>query len=111
MYTSYIVAHLLGCQVKSDVGGNYKKMLRYALMERDEFVSNVLDEACSGLGTNNELLIDVSTELYFTVWHHLIGRCVAVAKSEVGLYAGCIANPDMLPRSRTVLSSGAQQCL
>lgn len=61
------MAHFSGCQVKSDVGGNYKKMLRYALMERDEFVSHVIDEACSGLGTNNELLIDVSPDLYFAV--------------------------------------------
>lgn len=47
-------------QVKGDVGGNYKKMMRYALMERDEFVSQVIDEACKGLGTNETLLIDVS---------------------------------------------------
>ena len=45
--------------MKGDVGGNYKKMMRYALMERDEFVSHVIDEACSGLGTNETLLIDV----------------------------------------------------
>lgn len=47
-------------QVKSDVGGNYKKMLHYALMERDEFVSHVIDEACDGFGTRETLLIDVS---------------------------------------------------
>ncbi|CAN0292520.1 unnamed protein product, partial [Laminaria digitata] len=46
-------------QVKSDVGGNYKKMLRYALMERDEFVSHVIDEACDGFGTQEKILIDV----------------------------------------------------
>ncbi len=34
-------------------------MMRYALMERDEFVSHVIDEACSGLGTDETLLIDV----------------------------------------------------
>lgn len=47
--------------MKGDVGGNYKKMMRYALMERDEFVSQVIDEACKGLGTNETLLIDVSS--------------------------------------------------
>ncbi|CAM9277517.1 unnamed protein product [Ectocarpus sp. 6 AP-2014] len=50
-------------KVKGDVGGNYKKMMRYALMERDEFVSHVIDEACSGLGTNESLLIDVLAPL------------------------------------------------
>ncbi|CAM9724139.1 unnamed protein product, partial [Ectocarpus fasciculatus] len=49
--------------VKGDVGGNYKKMMRYALMERDEFVSHVIDEACSGLGTDESLLIDVLAPL------------------------------------------------
>ncbi|CAM9783855.1 unnamed protein product, partial [Hapterophycus canaliculatus] len=49
--------------VKGDVGGNYKKLMRYALMERDEFVSHVIDEACDGLGTNESLLIDVLAPL------------------------------------------------
>ncbi|CBN78900.1 conserved unknown protein [Ectocarpus siliculosus] len=38
-------------------------MMRYALMKRDEFVSHVIDEACSGLGTNESLLIDVLAPL------------------------------------------------
>lgn len=55
-------------QVKADVGGNYKKMMRYALMERDEFVSEVIDEACRGLGTDETLLIDVSSPFQFSRW-------------------------------------------
>ena len=47
------------------MGGNYKKMLSYALMERDEFVSNVIDEACDGFGTQEKVLIDVSLSLTF----------------------------------------------
>lgn len=50
-------------QVKGDVGGNYKKMMRYALMEREEFVSHVIDEACRGLGTKESLLIDVRAKI------------------------------------------------
>ncbi|CAN0447074.1 unnamed protein product [Pylaiella littoralis] len=38
-------------------------MMRYALMERDEFVSQVIDEACHGLGTNETLLIDALAPL------------------------------------------------
>lgn len=66
--------------MKGDVGGNYKKMMRYALMERDEFVSQIIDEACKGLGTNETLLIDVSAPcfalsrffvVYFKVYREL----------------------------------------
>lgn len=38
-------------------------------MERDEFVSHVIDEACSGLGTNESLLIDVSSSLIILKIH------------------------------------------
>ena len=66
---------LVGSQVRSDVGGNYKKMLHYALMERDEFVSHVIDEACDGFGTRETLLIDVS-----------VGPCSFFSPKESGAY-------------------------
>lgn len=42
-------------------------------MERDEFVSQVIDEACKGLGTNETLLIDVRSPVALSpcsaVWY------------------------------------------
>lgn len=34
-------------------------MLKYAIMPRDEYISHIMYEACSGFGTDESLLIEV----------------------------------------------------
>lgn len=53
-------------------------------MERDEFVSQVIDEACRGLGTNETLLIDVSSPFPFSslIVFFYTGRVRALLSNE-----------------------------
>lgn len=83
-------------QVKSDVGGNYKKMLGYALMERDEFVSHVIDEACDGFGTREKVLIDVSERVSLT----FLFRTIKIEDKPTTY--------DMLPPASTAIALDAR---
>lgn len=44
--------------VKSDVGGNFGKMITYALMDTDDFGAEIFTLATKGLGTKEHILID-----------------------------------------------------
>ncbi|CAM9270110.1 unnamed protein product, partial [Chrysoparadoxa australica] len=49
----------LGDQLAGEVSGNYKKLMQFAVMEKDEFDAHCLSEAIDGCGTDEEVLIEI----------------------------------------------------
>ncbi|CAM9472437.1 unnamed protein product [Chrysoparadoxa australica] len=49
----------LSDQLDSEISGDYGKLIQYAIMERDEFDAFCLSKAMDGMGTDEDLLIEI----------------------------------------------------
>mmetsp|Transcript_18138 Transcript_18138/g.30301 ORF Transcript_18138/g.30301 Transcript_18138/m.30301 type:complete len:1081 (+) Transcript_18138:3-3245(+) len=45
--------------VKGETGGDYGRMMYYAMQSQSEFIADVIDEACGGLGCDESMLVDL----------------------------------------------------
>eukprot|EP00308_Calcidiscus_leptoporus_P000332 CAMPEP_0119373158 /NCGR_PEP_ID=MMETSP1334-20130426/23665_1 /TAXON_ID=127549 /ORGANISM="Calcidiscus leptoporus, Strain RCC1130" /LENGTH=1062 /DNA_ID=CAMNT_0007390837 /DNA_START=170 /DNA_END=3358 /DNA_ORIENTATION=+ len=45
--------------VKGETGGDYGRMMFYAMSSRESYVSDVIDVSCSGIGCNEQALVDL----------------------------------------------------